>query len=271
MRQKRERHSEDIYILRFEATVRRQLVVGRTAQPTSHNLLAEKLACKRSQAHDVGHSLGVPAFGEHAHRNHVLDAFTLRTYSPDGIHLAAQQLGFLFLRQLAPRAVAHGLLPVITVEVGHRFLHGLRLGEHLRVDVQRALGVAQLVDANSAVIECVLDSRGGLGAVGDGDHYWRRRWLVALSPSRCPILGDFAPIVTEQVVAVRDQIRQRILGLGAPVEVVLYGSIVVNVVETRLVRRGVRYCVVANDHPRGLDQSGLDGVVQAEVAHDPAE
>ena len=35
--------------------------------------------------------------------------------------------------------------------------------------------------------------------------------------------------------------------------------------------RGVRYCVVANDHPRGLDQSGLDGVVQAEVAHDPAE
>ena len=46
-----------------------------------------------------------------------------------------------------------------------------------------------------------------------------------------PIIGGFAPIVAEQVIAVHDQVRQRLLGPGPPVQIVLDLGIVVDVVE----------------------------------------
>ena len=58
--------------------------------------------------------------------------------------------------------------------------------------------------------------------------------------------------------------------LGLAVEVVLDLGVVIDVVEARFVVLAT-FGIVADDHARRLDQAGLDGVVQAEVADDPAE
>ena len=223
--------------------------------------------------HDVGHGLGVPALREHADRNHVPDRLALGSGATDGIHLPAQQLGLLLLGRLAPSAAASAVLAAaaVFVQLRHRFLDRLRCGKHLGVDVQGMLRVAQLVDADPVVVERVLDPRRGFGAVGHGDHHWRGRRGLAVRPLRRPLPGDFAPVVAEQIVAVGHQIRQWLLGPSASVQVVLDLGVVVDVVEARPVGLGVRARVVANHHAWRLDEPSLDGVVQAEVAHDPAE
>ena len=132
--------------------------------------------------------------------------------------------------------------------------------------MQGPLRVAQLVDAHPPGVEGVLDARRGLGAVGDGDHHRR-----GLEPHGGPSPGGLAPVVSEQVVAVEHQIGKRLPGPGPAVQVVLDLRVAVDVVEAGFPGAGIGQGVVPDDHPRRLDEAGLDGVVQAEVAHDPAE
>ena len=113
-------------------------------------------------------------------------------------------------------------------------------------------------------VEGVLDARRGLGAVGDGDHRRRR-----LEPRGGPSPGGLAPVVSEQVVAVEHQIGKRLPGPGPAVQIVLDLRVVVDVVEAGFPGAGVGQGVVPDDHPRRLDEAGLDGVVQAEVAETP--
>ena len=110
------------------------------------------------------------------------------------------------------------------------------------------------------------DARRGLGAVGDGDHRRRRR-----EPQRRPLPGGLAPVVPQEVVAVQHQVRQRVGRRGPAVQVVPYLRVVVDVVEAGAVGPRVGRRIVAHHHARRLDQTGLDGVVQSEVAHDPVE
>ena len=63
----------------------------------SHHLLAEELAGEGPQAHDVGHGLGVPALGEHSHRDDVLDPGAGPPRPTHRVPLLAQGLGDLVL------------------------------------------------------------------------------------------------------------------------------------------------------------------------------
>ena len=83
-------------------------------------------------------------------------------------------------------------------------------------------------------VEGVLDTRRGLGAVGDGDHRRRR-----LEPRGGPSPGGLAPVVSEQVVAVEHQIGKRLPGPGPAVQVVLDLRVVVDVVEAGFPGAGV--------------------------------
>jgi len=132
--------------------------------------------------------------------------------------------------------------------------------------VQHPLGIAQLVDMDAAAIEGVLHPRRRLGAVADRDHHRRCAALLA-----APGLECLPPVIAQQVVGVQHQVGQRLLGLGPAVQVVLDVRVTVDVVQAALVGFGVRHGIVADHHARRFHQAGLDGVVQAKVAHNPAE
>ena len=219
-------YSENVDVLGLEQPVGAD-IVGGAAQASANDLFTEKLAGERAQAHDVGDRLRVPAFGEHSDRDHFLYLFALLAALPHRIHLTAQHFGLLLPGRLAgaPVLLAPGSY------LRDRLLGGLGSGEHLGVDVKRALGIAQFLDADTSVVEGMLDPGCRLGAVGHGDHHGRseRRASLPCLPRR-PVLGRLAPVVAEQVVAVHDQVRQRLLGSGVPAQVVLDLGIVVDVV-----------------------------------------
>ena len=69
--------------------------VGHAPQPAADHLLAQQLAGEGAQAHDVGDVLRVPAFGQHGHRNHVLQVLAGLAALADGVHHLAQQFFLL--------------------------------------------------------------------------------------------------------------------------------------------------------------------------------
>ena len=103
--QEGEGNAEDVDVLGREEPGRRIQLVGRAAQASPHHLLAQELAGERPQPHDVGHRARVPALGEHAHRDDVLDALAGLPRLADGIHLHAQPLGLFLPGQPARRAL----------------------------------------------------------------------------------------------------------------------------------------------------------------------
>lgn len=68
----------------------------------------------------------------------------------------------------------------------------------------------------------------GLRPVAHSNHDRRRgrRRLGSL-----PLLERLQPILSEQVVPVENQVRQWLLGLSLPIQVILYLGVVVDVVE----------------------------------------
>lgn len=128
------------------------------------------------------------------------------------------------------------------------------------------LRIAQFVNLDAPRFKGMSDARRRLDAVGDGDHHWRRG-----RPSLLPLLERLAPVIPEQVVRIEHQVGQRFVRLGAAIQVVFYFRVVVDVVEPRAVGFGVRQDVVADDDARRLDQARFNGIIQPEVADDPAE
>ena len=261
--QEGEGHAEDVDVFRLEQLRIRVHLVGRTAQAAPDHLLAEELAGEGAETHDVGDGLRIPALRQHPDRNHVLYPLARMTGAAHRIHLQAEHLGLLLSGQLA-RAVFVGVVPA--GNLGDRFLGGFGRVEHLGVDMEGPIRIAEFVDADTLTVERVLDPSGGLGAVGHGDHHGRGD-----TPPRRPVPDGLAPVVAEQIVSVHHQVRQGLLRSGRPVQIVPDFRIAVDVVEAGLVRPGVGHGVVADHHPRRLDQAGLDGVVQSEIAHDPVE
>ena len=99
------------------------------------------------------HGLRVPAFGEHADGDDVLDLLAGLAGLPHRVHRPAEQLRLLGLGQLAldRRAFVVIALRILLRRLQRRggFLCGLGLIQHLRVDVQHPFRVAQLVDVDA--------------------------------------------------------------------------------------------------------------------------
>ena len=256
--------AEDIHILRGEAAGLRVEVVGGAAEAPADDLFAEQLRSEGAQTHDVGHGLRVPALGEHPDRDHIADAFAGLAALADGVHLLAESAGPLLRgRSVAPFrrggfAAAAG---------GVRFALGFP--QDGRIQVEQALRVAEFLDLDLLLLEGAVDAGRGFGAVRDGDHH---RDAVAAPP----FVRGLAPVVAEEGVGVSHQVGERRFGLRLLVQVVLDFRVVVEAVEARAERLlafgGFRGGGVFADHDaRGLDEAGLDGVVEAEVAHDPLE
>jgi hypothetical protein len=145
-----------------------------------------------------------------------------------------------------------------------RLLALLRLLEDLRVDVQQPLGVAELLDQDALALEGMVDPRRRLRAVADGDHHRGRR-----GPRLLPLLAVLEPVAAEKVVGIGHELRQRLVRLGLPVQVVR--DVRVDVEELRAVGLRVGHAVVADHHARRLHEAGFDCVREAEVRGDPAE
>jgi hypothetical protein len=235
--QEREGHAEDVHVLGREEAIVIQ-VVARAAEPPPHHLLAQELGRERAQPHDVRHRLRVPALREHAHGDHVLD---LRAGLPGlahRVHLLAQTLGLLVLGELlARRAVVVVRVVLLDARLGQRRRLLLLLGrrEHPRVDVEQPLAVAELFDQDVPPLEGRADARRRLRAVRDRDHDRRCRGALL-----APQVGRLQPVAAQQVVGVRHEARQRLVGLGLPAEVVPHLGIAVDVEELGAEAPGVR-------------------------------
>ncbi len=205
---------------------------------------------------------------QHGHGDDVLNHRPRLARLADGVYLSPQVLGLLLL---GARCFGRAAFRVVILfgrdgddRGGVRLLFGL--GQHPGVDVERPRRVAQRVDHRPAAVEHELHPRRRLRAVADGDHDRRRG-----QARRGPLVALLLPVVAQQVVGVAHQVGQRLFRRGLAVQVVGHFRVAVEVVEARAVGAGVGQGVIADDHPRRLDQPRLDGVGQAEVADDPAE
>ena len=122
--QKSERYTKNVDVLRLEQTGVLVHIVRRATQAASDDLLTEKLAGERPQAHDVSHSLRVPSLRKHSDGNHILEPLARFPRLAHGIYLRAQQLGLLILGQLACVTVTASFLALGT-DLRDRFLGGL--------------------------------------------------------------------------------------------------------------------------------------------------
>ena len=77
-----ERNAHDVGVFDVEQAGLRVEIVGLAAQAAPDHLFAQKLGAERADAEDVGHGVGVPAFGQHRHRNHATDLLAEPTGRP---------------------------------------------------------------------------------------------------------------------------------------------------------------------------------------------
>jgi hypothetical protein len=194
---------------------------------------------------------GVPALGEHADGDDVLDLLARLSILPDGVDLLPEIEGHLLL------GAGPVLLFALALGNGRGFVQRLGFLEHFRVDVEDPATVAEVIDADLSVGEGVGDSRGGLSGVRDGDHD-RRGPVAGCNPFHLLLL----PVEAEEVVGGVEEIGEGLGLFGALAgEVVVDLRIRVEVVEAGPVVVGPRVGVVADDDAGGLDEARLDGVV----------
>ncbi len=104
-----------------------------------------------------------------------------------------------------------------------------------------------------------------MSEISDGNHDGRRWGILAL-----PALAGFVPVVAEYGVGRIDKIGKRNVRFYFLVDVVLNSLVRIDVVEAGF-EVFPEFGIVANDNARSFDQSGFDGVIQAEIADDPLE
>ena len=173
MRQEGERYAEDVDVLRLEQAGLRVDFVGGAAQAAAHDLLAQELAGEGPQAHDVRDRLGVPALGEHAHGNHILNLLTrfaelARRYPPSGAavppaaFLVSLRFGFIVSASSSPLRLPRPLRPFIVASAPSAASASSRTLESMCSVLS---GSREFVNVNLLVVEGVFDARRGLGAV----------------------------------------------------------------------------------------------------------
>ena len=87
-----ERHAQHIGILHVEQTSRLIQVVGLPAERATDHLLAQQLCAERADPKHVGNGVGVPAFGEHGHRDDAANGLAQTVHFANGVRHLAQQV-----------------------------------------------------------------------------------------------------------------------------------------------------------------------------------
>ena len=59
---------------------------ARAAQAAADHLLAQQLSAKGAHTQHMGDGIGVPAFGEHGHRDDAADGLAEAPFLADGVH-----------------------------------------------------------------------------------------------------------------------------------------------------------------------------------------
>jgi SAM (Sterile alpha motif) domain-containing protein len=87
-----ERDTHDVGIFDVEQSGLWVEIIGPAAQAAADHLLAQQLGAEGSDTEDVGHRVGVPAFGQHRDRDDASYLFAESPCAADGVHHLAQQL-----------------------------------------------------------------------------------------------------------------------------------------------------------------------------------
>ncbi|MNK95194.1 hypothetical protein D3C87_1154200 [compost metagenome] len=83
-------NAEYVGVLHVEEALLVQLI-GLAAQGSANHLFAQQLGAERTHTKDVGHGIGIPAFGEHGHRHDATDLLTQAALLANGVHHLTQQ------------------------------------------------------------------------------------------------------------------------------------------------------------------------------------
>ena len=89
-RGKGERNAHDLGVLDIEQFAILARLIGQPAQASANYLLAQKLGAKGADPENVGDGVGVPALGQHRHRDDATDLLAEASLAPDRVHDLAQ-------------------------------------------------------------------------------------------------------------------------------------------------------------------------------------
>ena len=279
-RDHREGDPEDLGHLLAEQSVLVHLVT-RPTQSSAHDLLAEQLRHERPQADDVGDRAAIPALGKHAHADdapHVSTGWVEGAIELLGQFLEAVGVDRPALAIARPVGLAHGVEgephPPRLVALG---LAGVGLVHLLGVHadrIDRPVAVAERVDlygwdARRGLVlgEPFVDDLGDRRVLADQNEH-RRAGFAALGPLRGRGLPEPAQHGDRGVRPLEDRLG---LGIGSLAAALGRGQLGQDPVPDVEVTRDRRPGRVADRELGNLDQPRLDGVDQAEVAHDPRE
>ena len=116
------------------------------------------------------------------------------------------------------------------------------------------------------MVKSIFYTRCGFCAVGNGNHNGRDGAACIV-----PRFIQSLPILAQQIICLRHQVGQRFFLFCGAVNIVLDGFIRIDMIQLRFEGIRVRHTVITDNHTRGLDQTGFNAIVQAEVADNPAE
>ena len=293
-----ERHAVHVGVLRREVPVRPDGVAD-PPQPPADDLLAEQLRAERPYAQDVRDRVGVPALGEHRHAHDAPDVLAELALLADGVeHLAHELLVGDRVGGVAGAAAVVGLevgdqVPGELLEVVGQPGVGLELhaidedgvrprrpavidniveqADSARRDPGRAVRVAVGgLAAGDVVVDELADGR----VVADDDEDRRRAAVRLTLLVGVPGLELRAVVGVEALECPLQLLRQHGDGVGVGGPRGLLGQAVADVdPEVAVLRVAVRadHRVVRHGDARDLDDAGLDGVDEREVADHPGE
>ena len=116
------------------------------------------------------------------------------------------------------------------------------------------------------MIKSVLDTGRRFCSVCYCDHYRRNN-----SAGLLPCLIQDLPVLSQQVVRLSQQIRQRFFRWSRTVNIVPYRIVCIDVIQLGPKALCIRRSIIPHDNTGRLDQAGLNAVIQAKVTDDPSE
>ena len=242
----------------------------------------------------MGDGVGVPAFGQHRHRDHAADLLAEPAGAADGVHHLAQQLALAGLALHAAGAFARGelaleLLDLRAGRVAEALVQRIAGFDLARVDQQRprtgkarALVVIVAEQLEMPGMEGRAFAFLRIAALEAGDPFEHqlgdRRVLAHDDEHRRHADAGALPALELALVMAVERVQRRpqhvgqieraeLVGAGRGLRQILADMLPQVAIDDRI---GLHE-IVGDRHARQLDDAALDRVHQAEIGHDPGE